>query len=645
MFVLVLTICAHARIPITRMQATTPTFDLTQLTSSDFESLKPLELAQLLHISVVGGTSRHVACGIAQLPFAADAVLDVSVTLGWPASVSALLDAYCDGATMSTDLHAAATSILDLSASLVVQRPLDEEEAQAEEDAMILALLSSRRLAAVDALARALCDRACVLTDAMISRGRQEEAREMCAQLLPALPEDAPSASVLLTLAALHRRAGDEEAAVAAARRIVLETEWMAPPEELEAVAPVAVAPVADEQLLLAPEDMALLRCRASALCMLREYERAFSLLRRAARFSRHPWASAESPVSRYKLTHDLEQLAHLRASGALTANAADAARAAYTDALDAYASSVAADAAPGDDAILANLPEATQRLLTTPRYIPPSLAASWRGRAALRPRPAAEWEAISRAYDEEELVVLDDFLTDEALEHLRDLSRGATLWHDDKGHYVGAYDFVGFAPSCVAQLAHELTAALPSVIGLDTLTRFWGYKYDATQGGSVGAGGGGEEGIGPAGAGGGSEEGEEAEERATNTGIGIGAHIDPARANLNFWVTPDESNLEPRSGGMVVWRKTSSDADDATMRRLYNTYCADTHACDTLERALGLDDPTVGRSVVAYKCNRCVLFKSHLFHKTDECVFRPEYASSRINLTMLFGYADALRS
>ena len=37
----------------------------------------------------------------------------------------------------------------------------------------------------------------------------------------------------------------------------------------------------------------------------------------------------------------------------------------------------------------------------------------------ALRPRSAASWAALERTYREQQLVVLDDFLTDDALAHL----------------------------------------------------------------------------------------------------------------------------------------------------------------------------------------------------------------------------------
>ena len=36
----------------------------------------------------------------------------------------------------------------------------------------------------------------------------------------------------------------------------------------------------------------------------------------------------------------------------------------------------------------------------------------------------------------------------------------------------------------------------------------------------------------------------------------GIGVHADNAAVNLNFWVTPDDANLDPSSGGLVVYPK-----------------------------------------------------------------------------------------
>ena len=36
----------------------------------------------------------------------------------------------------------------------------------------------------------------------------------------------------------------------------------------------------------------------------------------------------------------------------------------------------------------------------------------------------------------------------------------------------------------------------------------------------------------------------------------GIDMHADPARITVNMWLTPDDANLDPESGGLVVYKK-----------------------------------------------------------------------------------------
>lgn len=36
----------------------------------------------------------------------------------------------------------------------------------------------------------------------------------------------------------------------------------------------------------------------------------------------------------------------------------------------------------------------------------------------------------------------------------------------------------------------------------------------------------------------------------------GINVHADEAAVNLNFWVTPDDANLDKDSGGLVIYTK-----------------------------------------------------------------------------------------
>jgi hypothetical protein len=38
----------------------------------------------------------------------------------------------------------------------------------------------------------------------------------------------------------------------------------------------------------------------------------------------------------------------------------------------------------------------------------------------------------------------------------------------------------------------------------------------------------------------------------------GIGIHADFAAINVNFWITPDDANLDPKSGGIQLRRGNS---------------------------------------------------------------------------------------
>ena len=36
----------------------------------------------------------------------------------------------------------------------------------------------------------------------------------------------------------------------------------------------------------------------------------------------------------------------------------------------------------------------------------------------------------------------------------------------------------------------------------------------------------------------------------------GIEAHADDASINVNFWITPDQANLNKKTGGLKIWNK-----------------------------------------------------------------------------------------
>ena len=195
------------------------------------------------------------------------------------------------------------------------------------------------------------------------------------------------------------------------------------------------------------------------------------------------------------------------------------------------------------------------------------------------------------------QLVVIDDFLTNEALEKLRRFCLDSTIWRASyEGGYLGAFPEHGFAPPLLAQIAEELRAVYPIIIGDYPLLHLWAFKYDSDL-------------------------------------QGIKKHADFAAVNVNFWITPDEANLNQEHGGLVVWDVAAPlDWDFAR----YNS--ADDEICAFLEKE------NAKPVTVPYRSNRAVVFDSDLFHETDTIQFKPGYENRRINVTLLFGRRQAQR-
>jgi tetratricopeptide (TPR) repeat protein len=193
------------------------------------------------------------------------------------------------------------------------------------------------------------------------------------------------------------------------------------------------------------------------------------------------------------------------------------------------------------------------------------------------------------------QVVVVDDLLTGEALAALRRFCLGSDVWgaSHDRG-YLGAFPEYGFSVPLLAQIAVEFRAVFPHICGGLPLKYAWAFKYDSTM-------------------------------------DGVGIHADDAVVNVNFWITPDEANLDPGSGGLLVWDVAApQDADFAKFNSEQATireFLAHNHA---------------NSITVPYRGNRGVIFDSELFHKTDAIRFRDGYENRRINITMLYGERGA---
>ena len=198
------------------------------------------------------------------------------------------------------------------------------------------------------------------------------------------------------------------------------------------------------------------------------------------------------------------------------------------------------------------------------------------------------------------QILVLDNFLTEEALNKLRRFCWDSTIWNNiyDDG-YLGAMPEDGFACPLLAQISEELRGMFPEIFADHPLRYVWAFKYDSQL-------------------------------------SGIEIHADKAAVNVNFWITPEDANLNPERGGMVVWNVA------APLDWDFDKYNGDIAASRNFITQAGAKPLTI-----PYRANRVVIFDSDLFHKTDEIEFKDGYLNRRINVTLLYGkrQSEAARS
>lgn len=307
-----------------------------------------------------------------------------------------------------------------------------------------------------------------------------------------------------------------------------------------------------------------------------------------AARCDAPRSGTAARMTTAVKLRHDAEQIEHLVAQGRLPR---DRLRTAH-----AYRATLAA-LRPTSPTARVMIPDAHW----------PALASTynrlWARREALEIpggalSPDLDGAAIEAAYRDHApgIAFFDGLLRPEALESLRSFALESTFWFNFNytNGYLGAFWDSGFWCPLLAQIGRELRTLLPNILGPHPLRRVWAFKYDARL-----------------------------------TGIPI--HADEAAVNVNFWLTPDIANLEPRKGGLIVWDK------EAPPDWSFARFNADTPAIRSF-----LAERAAKAVTVPHRQNRVVLFNSDLFHETDEIVFAEGYESRRINVTLLYGRRTA---
>lgn len=189
------------------------------------------------------------------------------------------------------------------------------------------------------------------------------------------------------------------------------------------------------------------------------------------------------------------------------------------------------------------------------------------------------------------ELAVVDGLLSEASQAALQRFCMENSFWvRSFGGGYLGSFMEDGFVCPLLAQIADEIRAGMPRIIGRHTLKKVWGFKYDSRL-------------------------------------SGINLHADFAAVNVNFWIMPDHANQDPTSGGLIIWDKP------APLTWGFEEYNRSPEQARSF-----LDGEKAKAIVVPYRANRAVIFNSNLFHETDRIAFRDGYENRRVNITLLYG-------
>jgi hypothetical protein len=286
------------------------------------------------------------------------------------------------------------------------------------------------------------------------------------------------------------------------------------------------------------------------------------------------------------KLQHDIEQLTYLREIGVLGEGFLPVI-ARYHELLESMLPLGANSRLSLDHEMRQSIGDVYNRIVHIRRAprVREALSNEWDG-------SAIESEYIDKPPG---LVVVDSFLTREALESLRHFCLESTVWSSNRHPHgrLGAQFQNGFNCPLLIQIAEELRERLPNLISKRyPLRHLWGYKSPPTLAADV------------------------------------TTHADFAAVNVNFWITPDVANLDPHGGGMVVY------GVDAPLHWDFDAY--NSRLEDVIKPFLNQQRP---RAVtIPYRQNRAVIFNSDLFHATSALNFRSEYEYRRINVTLLYG-------
>ena len=200
------------------------------------------------------------------------------------------------------------------------------------------------------------------------------------------------------------------------------------------------------------------------------------------------------------------------------------------------------------------------------------------------------QWVACGVQYQQQGWVILDDFLSPETVSALHQWLQQPVLWRHQYTGYEGAHLDDGLSHPAIYALAEQLIDALPGVFADDRLMYAWAFRYHQNH-------------------------------------QGVALHHDSAHVNVNLWLTPEDYNRDPHTGGLVLYPKCPPEAWDL------ERYTLSPEQMKTWIRVQAIEPV-----VIPYRQGRMVLFNSRFLHHTQDFQFHQAPHQQRLNLTLLFG-------
>jgi hypothetical protein len=196
-------------------------------------------------------------------------------------------------------------------------------------------------------------------------------------------------------------------------------------------------------------------------------------------------------------------------------------------------------------------------------------------------------------------ILVIDNFLNKEALAELQKFCLNANIFKQPfQNGYLGAFLSEGLSNEFILKLSEDLRLTFKKIFKDLKLMTALIFKYDSAE-------------------------------------KGINIHADQATVNVNFWITPENANIDKESGGLQIWNKVPSADTLVQVKELgFDAYNSD---ANTTEKKQFLNENESVRQIIPYRENRVIIFNSMLLHTTDNYNFRDNYENRRINVTFFY--------